>query len=102
MKEYKRHLIVCTGGDCSDDGGGKKLLKAAKDMLGKQAKVIKRSKVSCLGQCKYGPVFIVYPDGVWYRCPNKKALQRIVDEHIIGGKVVNDYVLFEMPQEAKK
>lgn len=97
MKTYTRHLIACNDDDCKDGGGGKKLLKVAKGMLGKDAKQIKCSKVSCLGQCKHGPVLIVYPDGVWYRCPNEKALARIVEQHIEKGKIVEEYVLFAMP-----
>lgn len=97
MKTYERHLIACKDGDCKKQGGGKKLLKAAKKQLGKDARYVKCSKVSCLGQCKKGPVFIVYPEGVWYRCPDKAALNRIVEEHVQGGRVVEDLVLFEMP-----
>jgi (2Fe-2S) ferredoxin len=103
MKAYQRHLIACADDDCTDDGGGKKLLKAAQSALGKDAKQVKCSKVSCLGLCKHGPVFLVYPDGVWYRCPNKAALKRIIEEHIQGGRVVEEFVLFQMPSsEANK
>lgn len=102
MKTYDRHLIACNDDDCQDDGGGKKLLKAARGLLGKSAKGVKCTKVSCLGQCKRGPIFIVYPDGVWYTCPDEKALKRIVREHIEGGRVVEDLMLFDMPQPKRK
>jgi len=97
-KEYQRHLIACDGDDCCKDGGGSELLKSAKKMLGKASKDVKCSKVSCLGQCKEGPVLLVYPDGVWYRCEDEKALKRIVEKHLIGGKVVKKQVLFRMPE----
>lgn len=93
MKQYSRHLLFCTGGDCE----GKSLYKAARELLGKESVRVKRSKVSCLGACKHGPIVIVYPDGVWYRCPNKKALARIITEHVQGGQVVTDYVVQHMP-----
>lgn len=93
MKAYSRHILFCTGGDCD----GKGLYKAAKDILGKQSVHIKRSKVSCLGACKLGPVLIVYPDGVWYRCPNKKALQQIIESHVEGGVPVSKYIIHQMP-----
>jgi (2Fe-2S) ferredoxin len=96
MKKYQRHLIACNGSDCKKNGGGKKLLKKAKKQMGKNAGFTKCSKVPCLGQCKQAPVLIVYPDGVWYQCPNKKALKRIIDEHVNKGKIVEEQVLFKM------
>ncbi len=92
MKTYTRHLLFCTGSDCD----GKGLLKEARKLLGKDSLRVKRSKVGCLGACKLGSVVIVYPDGVWYRCPNKKALKKIIKEHIQGGQVVEKYVLQRM------
>lgn len=96
MKAYQRHLIACDGDDCRKDGGGSDLLKEVRARLGKEARAVKCSKVSCLGQCRQGPVLIVYPDGVWYRCTDKDALKRIVKKHLLGGKVAKDHVLFKM------
>lgn len=98
MKEYSRHILFCGGSDCD----GKDLQKAAKKHLKKDAIRVKCTRVGCLGGCKKGPLVIVYPDGVWYRCPNKKALEQIIDEHVKGGKVVEKYMLYQMqnPQAA--
>lgn len=93
MKFYSRHLLFCTDSDCD----GKNLYKEAKKLLGKDSVHIKRSKVGCLGACKLGPVFIVYPDGVWYRCPNKQALAKIIEQHVYGGVPVQEYILQQMP-----
>lgn len=94
MKQYTRHLLFCTGSDC----GGKSLYKEARKRLGKDSVHIKRSKVSCLVACKLGPVLIVYPDGAWYRCPNKKALEQIIEQHVQGGVPVEKYLIQQMPQ----
>lgn len=94
MKQYSRHLIFCKGSDCK----GKKLAQTSRELLGSSSRHVKRSTVSCLGACKQGPVVIVYPDGVWYACPNKKALRRIVEEHIEQGQVVEKYVIQTMPK----
>jgi (2Fe-2S) ferredoxin len=96
MKEYTRHLIACNGEDCQKDGGGAELLKTIREQLGKDARGTKCSRVSCLGQCKAGPVLIVYPEGVWYRCPSEKAIKRIVEKHLRGGKIAKKYALFTM------
>ncbi|NJL92430.1 MAG: hypothetical protein HC915_01275 [Anaerolineae bacterium] len=92
MKAYTHHLIFCEGGDCE----GKELAKEAKKLLGKASVTIKRSQVGCLGACKIGPILIVYPDGVWYRCPNKKALAQIIEEHVLGGVPVKKYMVHQM------
>ncbi len=92
MKKYSRHILFCTGSDCD----GKDLMKEARKLLGKDSVRIKRSKVGCLGTCKLGPMLIVYPDGIWYRCPSKKALRRIIEEHIKGGQPVEKYALHTM------
>ncbi len=92
MKAYSRHLLFCTGGDCD----GKQLLKEARKLLGNDSVHVKRSKVGCLGACKLGPVMIVYPDGVWYRCPNKKALKEIIESHVKDGEIVKKYALQRM------
>lgn len=92
MKKYARHLLFCTGGDCD----GNSLLREARELLGKDSVKVKRSKVGCLGACKKGPIMIVYPDGVWYRCPNKKALKKIIRSHIKGGKVCKEHMLYQM------
>jgi len=92
MKTYSRHLLFCTGSDCD----GKGLLKEARKLLGKDSVHVKRSKVPCLGACKLGPIVIVYPDGVWYRCPSKKALKKIIKGHVQGGEIVEKYVLQTM------
>jgi (2Fe-2S) ferredoxin len=92
MKSYSRHLLFCTGGDCE----GKSLIKEARKLLGKDAVHIKRSKVGCLGACKSGPIMIVYPDGVWYRCPNKKVLRKIIEEHIQCDRPLEQYIIQQM------
>src|SRR5436190_230435 len=98
MKEYERHLIACDDDDCREGGGGSKLLKAAREQLGKEGRGVKCSKVSCLGLCKQGPVLIVYPEGVWYSVDDRKALDKIV-EKMQDGKVAKKHVLFKMPPQ---
>ena len=51
-----------------------------------------RSKVDCLRVCEQGPIAVVYPDGVWYHSVAGEVLDRIVREHLVGGRPVTDYM----------
>ncbi len=103
IADYRRHLLVCTGPRCTADGESQALF----DSLGAIFKAagldqgdlrVKRSRVSCFAACRGGPILCVQPDGIWYYNITPENLQRVVREHLVGGRPVEDLIFHRGPE----
>lgn len=101
VEPYRHHVIVCTGGYCSPNRGGRELYAMLPELLHREGLLfgpnrVKRGEVPCLGVCSGGPILVVYPEGIWYAGVTPTLLGRIVTEHLRDGRVVDEAVFHRL------
>jgi (2Fe-2S) ferredoxin len=107
MPPFTNHIFVCcncrepgNSRGCCDPEGTEKLKKRfKKELKARQANgtigpgEVRANTAGCLDQCELGPVVVIYPRGIWYGRVTPEDVPRILDETVVGGRVLADLVI---------
>ncbi len=97
LEEARRHAFLCTGPECCTREQGMASWEALKAACKASRAPALRTKADCLRVCAGGPWLVVYPEGAWYGGATPERVDRIVREHVTGGRPITEWIARERP-----
>jgi sirohydrochlorin cobaltochelatase len=88
-RRLRKHVLVCGNVDCAEKGS-LALLQELRRLIKQSALAddVRVTRTGCMGRCGEGPTVVVYPDGIWYRGVAPADAASLVEDHLVGDRIV--------------